>query len=360
MPTLTLALCILCGAGKILTSSAFAPKHAYSTRPSLLQLHANRHNPDIPRSEENGKGEFGTEVLLPVLPDDENVKGVVFFMHGFSQYPKAYRKSLEVLADEAKVAVIGVETGTLSSEVVKDIVKGKGKDSAQYVLQKAVSQDTEQCIKMVNESNEIFTSLGVPGGGDLPMGLVGHSMGGGLCFYVAEKFKIDHVFVMAPVAGEDEFKPKPAIQSWAPKQSMLLAGNWDIIANMRLIKQMSEQCKIKNTNVSNSASLYVEINRGTHTGFEDKLVLFNVDLIKAASLVFKILGVAELAVTLVGAIFAFFRTKTGQIEITRVLLSYFMETMVNGETISDEGASEALQNDPDMKNSFFDKVKIVQ
>lgn len=358
MPTLILALCLLCGAGNILTSSAFVPKHALLTRPPL-QLHANRYNPDIPRSEENGEGDFGTEVLLPVLRDDESVRGVVFFMHGFSQYPKAYRKSLEVIADEAKVAVIGVETGTLSSEVVKDIVKGKGKDSAQYVLQKSVSEDTEQCIKMVKENDEIFTSLGVPDGGDLPMGLVGHSMGGGLCFYVAEKFNIDHVFVMAPVAGEEEFKPESAIKIRAPKQSMFLAGNWDIIAKPRLIKKMSDQCKSKNVNDSDSASLYVEINRGIHTGFEDKLVLFNIDLIKATSLVFKILGVAELAVSLAGAIFSFFRTKTGQIEITRSLLSYFMVTMVDGGGISNEGASEALQNDPDMKDSFVDKVKII-
>lgn len=359
MTSLSLALIVLTSAtGSTLLSSAFAPNHAYAMRPSSLILPATLSTPDVPRDGENtNDGDFKTEVIIPTLADDENVKGVSFFMHGFSQYPKAYRATLMQAADEAKIAVIGVETGIISSEVVKNIVKAKGKGAKdkQYYLQQAVSEDTEQCIRMVKDNDEIFEKLGVPGVG-LPMGLIGHSMGGGLCFSVASKFpEINHLFVMAPVEGVEEYAVKAAVQKKAPNQSMLLAGSWDLIARAGKIKKMSDECNAQNPD----SSLYVEIKRGIHTGFEDTLVLFNLNLTKAASLVFLILDVANFTTELLIKIFDLVFENTGQLEASKTLLSYFMTNMANGGTISKEEALGALKDDPDMKESWNDKVQIM-
>jgi len=100
------------------------------------------------------------------LPGSSKIKGCVFFMHGFSQYPVAYRKTLKKVSDEADVAIIAVETG-VTTKVSRD------KDK-QYGLQRAVSQDTAQCIRMVKEGDECFAKHGIPK--NVPLGICGHSM----------------------------------------------------------------------------------------------------------------------------------------------------------------------------------------
>ena len=62
-------------------------------------------------------GEFSVDLFLP----DGDVKGVVFFMHGFSQYPIAYRSTLKKMSDYANVAVVAVETGLTSGIVLSEI-----------------------------------------------------------------------------------------------------------------------------------------------------------------------------------------------------------------------------------------------
>jgi len=317
-----------------------------------LALQAKRKTIEIERPERGGS--FKTEVILPES-GGENVKGMAFFMHGFSQYPKAYRKTLETIADETNVGIVAVQTGVISSIVVKGTVRERGENSPQYVLQKAVSEDTMLCMKMVKEGNESFADLGVPSG-SLPTCLVGHSMGGGLCYYVASKFTdVNHVFTMAPVIGEEEFAPEPSIEARTPKHSMNLAGNWDVIANSKKVEKITSQC---NAQIPGS-SMYVEIERGVHTGFEDELVLFNLNLSKARSLVFKILDYSNFTVVLVLNFFNFLRGRTGQIEITRTLMSYFIKKMVDmDEDISEEEVLDVMKNDPDMKEKWVKKVEL--
>jgi pimeloyl-ACP methyl ester carboxylesterase len=182
----------------------------------------------------------------------------------------------------------------------------------------------------------------------VPLGLIGHSMGGGLCFYVASMFpSINYVFCMAPAPGEKAFAPHDAIDKHAPRNSMLLAGKWDLIAKREIVKELSALCNSKKSR----SSIYVDIDRGLHTGFEDELVIFNIDSAALGS----VLGIFE---SLIVKAFFFFRTRTGQLEITRTLLSYFCSRMVKGERMTIEQAMDILETDPDMSEKWTDKAAV--
>jgi hypothetical protein len=283
--------------------------------------------------------EFKVNIILP--SEDKKAKGVAFFMHGFSQYPKAYCKTLKKIADESQIVIVAVETGVISSAVLKEVLKRE--DNPQFILQKAVATDTMQCIQMVQNRQEPFAEH-IPNT-KVPLGLIGHSMGGGLCFHVASKFpSIDYVFCMAPAPGEPAFAPHAAIEEHAPRNSMLLAGKWDLIAKGKVVKELSALCNSKKSR----SSIYVDIDRGLHTGFEDDLVIFNIDLAALNS----VFGIFE---SVIVKAFFFFRTRTGQLEITRTLLSYFCSQMVKGERLTVEQAISILETDPDMKERWVDK-----
>jgi hypothetical protein len=107
------------------------------------------------------KGEFSVDLFVP---EDRCVKGCAFFMHGFSQYPIAYRGTLREAADKANVAIIAVETGITSKIVLEDVKNkpdGAGREWSQFALQRAVSEDTKQCIRMVLEGDDVFEEYGV-------------------------------------------------------------------------------------------------------------------------------------------------------------------------------------------------------
>ena len=157
-------------------------------------------------------GEFDVDLFLN--EDPKKIKGVAFFMHGFSQYPIAYRNTLKKAAEKTDVAIIAVKTGIGSKIVlggIKDKPKGVGREWTQVVLQRAVSEDTKQCIKMVLDGDDVFEEYGVTASAVKgKMAVMGHSMGGGLCLPVAKDFPkdIDHVFAMAPAYGvEGYFDP---------------------------------------------------------------------------------------------------------------------------------------------------------
>jgi hypothetical protein len=286
--------------------------------------------------------DFKVNIILP--SEDKKAKGVAFFMHGFSQYPKAYCKTLKKIADESQIVIIAVETGVVSSAVLKEVLKFQ--NNPQFILQQAVATDTMQCIQMVQNRQEPFAEC-IPNK-KVPLGLIGHSMGGGLCFYVASKFpSINYVFCMAPAPGETKFAPHTAIQEHAPRNSMLLAGKWDLIAKAEVVKDLSALCNSKKSR----SSIYVDIDRGLHTGFEDDLVIFNIDLAALGS----VFGIFE---SVIVKAFFFFRTRTGQIEITRTLLSYFCSQMVEGQRITIEQAIDILETDPDMKEKWTDNAVV--
>jgi hypothetical protein len=199
---------------------------------------------------------------------------------------------------------------------------------------------------MVQDGQEPFAEY-IPK--NVPLGLIGHSMGGGLCFHVASKFPsiIDYVFCMAPAPGEKAFGPHAAIKEYTPGNSMLLAGKWDLIAKDEVVKELSALCNSEKS----GSSIYVDIDRGLHTGFQDDLVIFNLDLSD-------ILGVIGLVDTVILKILSFIRTNTGQLEITRTLLSYFCSQMVEGKKITIEEAMHTLKTDPDMNEKWVEKATV--
>jgi len=288
-------------------------------------------------------GEFSADLFLP---EEKEIKGCAFFMHGFSQYPVAYRQTLSEACEVAGVAIIAVETGVTDKFVRKD---AEGKSGLQFNLQRAILEDTKQCIKMVLDGDEAFAEYNVTKktvGKNIAV--MGHSMGGGLCFPLAADCKcIEYVFTMAPAFGEPQFDPIiEGVKKRTPKHSMLLAGGWDLIARAAKVESISAAA---NSHKKNS-SVYVKIARGLHTGFEDKIVLFSIpisSILKAIELI-GILGLFDFAfvksVEKLAGVLEFLRTKTGQIDGSGALMNYFLCAMVAGSTITPEAAEKYLDD----------------
>lgn len=319
--------------------------------------------PDIVLTDENGKvvripvknierdwtwedytatGEFSCDLFVP---ENGQVKGCAFFMHGFSQYPVAYRKTLKEACEASNVAIVAVETGLLSSIVQEESKKVsffKRKEAMQFFLQRAVSEDTKQCIRMVMGGSDVFAEYGVTKKAvGNKIAVMGHSMGGGLSFPVAADFsEIDYVFTMAPAFGVEDFDPiVKGVEERAPANSMLLAGTWDLIAPEKKINSISAAAN----NEKKNSSVVVDIERGLHTGFEDRLVLFNFKLSSVSNLLF-LFGVIDAALFLIIKIFSFIRTNTGQLEGSGILMEYLLKAMVANKSIDPEEA-QAYLND---------------
>lgn len=298
-------------------------------------------------------GEFSVDLFYP---ENKQVKGCAFFMHGFSQYPIAYRKTLKQACENSGVAIIACETGLLSDIVQKESKKVsffKRKEAMQFLTQRALSQDTKQCIQMVLDGSDVFAEYGITKKSvQNKLAVIGHSMGGGLSFPVAADFEdIDYVFAMAPAFGEEEFDPiSKGVQKRAPKNTMLLAGGWDLIAPKKKIQAISAAANKS----KNDSSVLVNIERGLHTGFEDKLVLFNFNLSSASTLL-TLLGILDS--TLFGwlKLLNFLRVNTGQLAGTRALLEYVLTSMVDGKQINCVDAEKYL--DDNITDRFEDKFE---
>merc|ERR1712038_537433 len=296
---------------------------------------------------------MGVDTFIP----EGEIKGCVFFMHGFSQYPVAYRKTLKLTADNANVAIIACETGLTSGIVLKDIASKPFSfitepSWPQFALQRALSEDTKQCIEMVLKNDEVFKEYGITK--DLPLGVCGHSMGGGLCFYVAESFpQVKHLFAMAPAIGVEPFKPLSTIEEESVvDNSMLLAGNWDFIAPSDKIKEIS----VESNKEKSMSSILVNIQRGVHTGFEDKLVIFGIPIVNGLGVLaifFNILGFGEF---LFLKLLSKLRSSTGQLEGTRALMEYFFGQTANDGEITVEGAKDKVADS--IKEKWEDKFDI--
>ena len=273
-------------------------------------------------------GEIDMDVFYP--EDSSGPKGAVFFMHGFSQYPKAYAKTLRKLASQADVVVFAVETG-----VTTNVSQGPLFSNQQFWLQRAVSSDTIQLIEMMKDGE--FSDIVDK---DVPVGLCGHSMGGGLCFYVADQFPndIDYVFAMAPAYGVAPFDPVNATKKTVAANSLLLAGSWDLIAPADKVETL-----VVNSNKKDpESSIYGLIKRGIHTGFEDRLVIINIPLTFILAFILKVDSILEY---LLLRLFTFIRTSTGQLEITNELMTFFFQQMVAGNKVTLEDAMNAVSED---------------
>lgn len=307
----------------------------------------------------DGYESFGEMTVDFFLPEDGEVKGCAFFMHGFSQYPEAYCSTLKKAADKANVAILAVETGLASNFVLKEALKNRS--DAQLVLQRAVSQDTNQCIKMVLDGNDIFQEYGITKKNvQNRIGVMGHSMGGGLSFPVAAGDyckQIDYIFTMAPAYGVEEFDPIiKGVNIYTAPNSILLAGSWDLIASAKKVKNISGA---SNKNLKNS-SIFVDVRQGTHTGFQDRVTLFSIPLLpglEATSIFLNLLGIVDSVIFSVFDFFQLFlvglrlnKKRTGQLAGTRILLDYFLESMVNRKSLNLEDAEKYL--DDNLEDKF--------
>jgi hypothetical protein len=309
--------------------------------------------------EENGDlYEAGGKMTVKVfLPEEGDVKGCVYFMHGFSQYTEAYSDSLAKISNSANVAIISPETGITSLIVLCELLSNPlalltDRIRAQFVLQRALSEDMKQCIDMVKEGGSVFEKLGIPK--RVPKGVAGHSMGGGLSFPVAAEKDIDYVFTMAPFGGVPQFDPITAgVDVRAAKNSMLLAGLWDLIAKADGVSEISAMSNEK----CSGSSTYVAIKRGLHTGFEDELVITKLPLDtilgKILALFVNIPGLLE---SVIFAFLGFLRTNTGQLEGSEELMEFFFQKMVSGQKVTAKDADKFLQSN--LKTEWYEKFNI--
>lgn len=278
------------------------------------------------------------------LPEVGGIKGCAFFMHGFSQYPIAYCNTLQKSANKANVAIIAVETGVTDDIVLRNLVADGKRLAPPYVLQRAISNDTKQLIRMLLDKDDIFKEYGIARKFcKNKIAVMGHSMGGGLSYTVAADFPkdVEHVFTMAPVAGEMPFEPVPAIKKSAVKNSMMLNGEWDLIAGFANRPLSVEKFAEASNNKEAKSCIYVDVNKGLHTGFQDRVVLFGIPLqagLGLFGLIWNIFGFAEIVIFKVLQIFLAILTlnkkRTGQLAGTQVLMDYFLESMVDCKQIS--------------------------
>mmetsp|Transcript_21303 Transcript_21303/g.31984 ORF Transcript_21303/g.31984 Transcript_21303/m.31984 type:complete len:383 (+) Transcript_21303:110-1258(+) len=292
-------------------------------------------------TEYEGKGKFETYVFLP----EGEVKGCAVFMHGFSQYTLAYRETLLRVAKKANIAIISPETGITSGIVLGELLSKpleliKDRNRAQFVLQRALSEDAKQCIRMVMDGEEVFKDLKIKK--NTPLGVCGHSMGGGLSFPVAAEFqRINYVFTMAPAAGVPQFDPiSNGVEKRTVANSMLLAGSCDLIARPTNVMEISQKSNEKKKN----SSTFVEIKGGLHTGFEDELVITRIPLDRIIVLVFGFNAILDLIAL---AFAGFLRTNTGQLEGSELLMEFFFDKMANGRKVDPNAADIYLKDNLD-------------
>lgn len=266
-------------------------------------------------------------------------------MHGFSQYTKAYSDSLQKCADAAGIAVISVDTGITS--ILGDVITNPFGPKPPFVLQRKLSEDTKQCIQMIMDGSDEFKEFGI--GKNVPMGVCGHSMGGGLSFPVAAAFpKINYVFAMAPASGEPAFASIPkGVDVRTANNSMLLSGSWDLIVRAKKVKEISSASNDK----KKGSSVYVEIDRGLHTGFQDELVITNIGLDTILRLVFGLFSAVE---NIVLILLGILRANTGQLEGTELLMGFFFGKMVQGKKVTVKDAEQFLNDNMSKNLDRFD------
>lgn len=297
-------------------------------------------------------GEFVADLFLP---ENKEITGCAFFMHGFTQYPIAYYGMLKETCETAGIAILAVETGftDVFSDALRAVLTGL---PPTYILQRAVSEDTKQLIRMLKAGDGAFAEYGLTldAVGD-NIAVMGHSMGGGLSFPVAADCGIDHVFVMAPAYGEPQFDPIiEGLAQRTPDTSMMLAGGWDILARAGKVNDLSVKANAKKP----ESSTYVRVERGLHTGFQDQIVLFNNELapvLRNIGFLNFFLGFIDSFLINLLKLFTFFRTRTGQLDGTTALMSYFMSAMVEGKKITPASAEKYL--DDSIKDKFEDKFE---
>lgn len=287
-------------------------------------------------------GEFDVSLFIP---EDGEIKGCAFFMHGFSQYPIAYSETLKQASSASQVAIVAVETGV--TDVLRESLsypKAERKKKLNFLTQRALMKDTEQCIKMIMEDNTIFSDYGITKKDQVA--LIGHSMGGGLTFPLAAMVpSVEYLFAMAPAAGE--FDPIiEGVEKRNPKSSMILSGTWDRIAKANIIKNISDAAN----EIDENSSSIVKVKRGLHTGFQSNIVIGDFKI----SSVVNFLNLSGVVTKVLNGV-SYLRVRTGQLKGTEALMEYFLMCLVEGKSLSPGDAESYLKENttPRVQKKFL-------
>ena len=153
---------------------------------------------------------------------------------------------------------------------------------------------------------------------------------------------------MAPVAGESAFDPiTKGIDVKTANNSMNLAGTWDLIARPKKVKAFTTAANEK----KKDSSIFVSIDKGLHTGFEDKLVITNIGLTTILRLVFGLFSAVDSIFLFLAGIL---RTSTGQLEGSELLMEFFFDKMAKGQKVTVKDAEKYLDDNMDKKFDKFD------
>lgn len=196
--------------------------------------------------------------------DPKLAKGVLLFMHGFSQGPNAYYLLLKDLADQGWLVVAPEPPNSASPKQLQgDMVTCAERFRSQLYQNKLPG------LKLTSDAAARNIVL------------LAHSVGGGLASYVAEKAAAQQqpfraVMVLAPQASVVKpYAPAAAIDRWpaAAKASTEFAvqyGLKDLLAPPGQVVDLMTKLKGANLLKEDNVTLYKD---GTHVGFQDQVVV---------------------------------------------------------------------------------------
>ncbi|GMH37809.1 hypothetical protein BSKO_05682 [Bryopsis sp. KO-2023] len=183
--------------------------------------------------------------------------GTVVFLSGFAQTPEAYTSLLERCAAAGVVALVPMTSTTATS---KSRLQSNLLDDGAFWMEHVIN----------NSSSELQPYLPQ---GDAPVGILGHSMGGGMTYSLAALFpQAKSIVTMAPTPALTEgFEPAEVIASEkfqaSKRRVLVLAGGLDPYAKARDIKR---EIVTPLTTAFGEGTVDYEFTRlGLHTMYQD-------------------------------------------------------------------------------------------
>ena len=208
---------------------------------------------------------------LVFQPAEGTPKGGVVFLHGFSQKPKNYETTLRSLAAAGFKVV--APTTWLFGVVWPWVSVDKAPRSPPGKLQTAIIVDGLRAMESLRQE--------LPGA---PVSLVGHSMGGACALVIPSLTTADitSVFAMSPAASASQVTtlnpylsssvsdyPKLFMAYASTPHLVLVSAEKDLIVPAKSVRDVYEKAA-----ESKVPSALVELQTGSHIGFEDKVKVY--------------------------------------------------------------------------------------
>ena len=236
------------------------------------------------RGAAGGGGRFWASVTLPAA-GAAATQGTVFFAHGFAQGPESYAGMAGALADQG-LALVAPHTSIFSWPVWRSLgrrareLRPDGPVSLrdfgavlQYSLQAQLAEDLLTCVRVVRggpgpSRPTCALREAVPAAARARSGLLGHSMGAGLLFWVARAAGVPCAACLAPLSDlRGPLRPGPVARSLRRRvDCLVLAAEEDGFAPPRACEGLARDV---NGSPGGGRALFLSVPGGTHTGFED-------------------------------------------------------------------------------------------